>query len=489
MLEGVPSGMLGALTSLVFLIVFIIRFLILKKFVHRSPLIDQAKRQFFSEYGLVLLAGILMVFLDYFILSIPFVNGIVFLIGFIAFGFFIAIDMSLLKERSVIKNALENSNVIKVPQQFYPLTRKFFIVALVTNILVMIIIMLIIGRDLAWLAGMDLSQMNIMMEMTTRAIFKEISLVITILLILVINILYSYSKNLKMLFQTETDVLESVSNGDLSTLVPVATSDEFGVIAAYTNKMIHGLRDRIRILTRLNVAKEVQKNLLPNNAPDFPNLDISGKSLYCEEVGGDYFDYFKFPGNRIGIAVTDSSGHGVGAGLHMTTIRAFLRYGAEDYKGPAQLIRSVNKHLTRDSYETGRFTTVFFVEIDQERKVIKWVRAGHEPALFFTPESGKFQKLLGNGMALGVDADAQINEHEINGWGKGSILVIVSDGLKESRNSQGEMYGEKRIIKIIEQYATQSAKTIEKKLIEDLNNYRKDVPIADDITIVIVKFL
>ena len=233
----------------------------------------------------------------------------------------------------------------------------------------------------------------------------------------------------------------------------------------------------------------MQENLLPNNAPDFPDIDISGTSLYCEEVGGDYFDFFKFSENRIGIVLTDSSGHGVGAGLHMTTIRAFLRYGAEDYKGPTQLIRSVNKHLTRDSYETGRFTTAFFVEIDQEKKVIKWLRAGHEPALFFNPDLGKFQKLLGNGIALGVDADAQFDEHEISGWEKGSILVIVSDGLKESRNSQGEMYGEKRITKAIEQHAAQSAKTIEKNLLEDLNNFKKDVPIADDITIVVVKFL
>ena len=92
-------------------------------------------------------------------------------------------------------------------------------------------------------------------------------------------------------------------------------------------------------------------------------------------------------------------------------------------------------------------------------------------------------------MALGVDAKAQINEHEINGWEKGSILVIVSDGLKESRNPQGEMYGEKRIAKVIKQHAAQSAKTIEKKLMEDLNCFRKDVPLADDVTIVIVKFL
>jgi phosphoserine phosphatase RsbU/P len=489
MLESMPPGMLWALTSLAFVTVFIARFVILKKFVDPSPLIYQAKKQFFSEYALVLLAGIFVIFLNYFLFSVPVANGIVFFIGFISFGFFIAIDMSLQKERSVIKKVIKSSHIIKLPLQFYPLTRKFFFVALVTNLLVMIIIILIIGRDLKWLAGMDVSQMNIMMETITRTIFKEISFVVTILLILVINILYSYSINLKMLFQTETDVLESVSNGDLSKLVPVATSDEFGVIATNTNKMIHGLRDRIRILTRLNVAKEVQENLLPNNAPDFPNMDISGTSLYCEEVGGDYFDYFKFPGNRIGIAVTDSSGHGVGASLHMTTIRAFFRYGAEEYGGPSSLIRSVNKHLTRDNYETGEFTTVFFVEIDQENHVIKWIRCGHEPALFFMPGSGNFKKLVGKGMALGVDADIQIDEHEINGWEKGSILALVSDGLKESRNSQGEMYGEKRITQAIEQHAAQSAKTIEKKLIEDLNHFRKDVPIADDVTIVIAKFL
>lgn len=489
MLEGMPSGMLGAYTSLGFGTVFIIRLFMLKKIVDTSPLIDQSKKQFFSEYALVLLAGMFTILLNYISFSVPFVNGIVFFIGFVSFGFFIAIDMSLKKERRVIETANRDSDIIMIPKLFYPLTRKFFVVALATNLLVMIIIMLIIGRDLAWLAGIDLNRMNLMMEVTTKTIFKEISFVIIILSMQVINILYSYSKNLKMLFQMETGVLESVTNGDLSKLVPVATRDEFSVIATNTNKMIHGLRDRIRILARLNVAKQVQENLLPNTAPDFPNLDISGTSLYCEEVGGDYYDYFKFSENKIGIALTDSSGHGVGAGLHMTTIRAFLRYGAEDYKGATSLICSVNKHLTRDSYETGRFTTVFFVEIDLENQVIKWIRAGHEPALFFIPGSGKFDKLLGKGMALGVDADAQINEHEINGWEKGAVLVIFSDGLKESKNAAGEMYGEKRITTVIEKYAAQSAKTIEKNLIEDLNNFRNSAPMDDDITIVTVKFL
>ncbi len=480
--------MLGASTIIGFIVVFATRFFVVQGVVDSSPLIEQAKRQFFIEYAMVLLAGGVIIVLNYIYFSIPFMNGIVFFIGFISFGFFVAIDMSLEKERQVIEVSSKTPGGVVSAQRFYPLTRKFFIVALVTNVMVMVIIMLMIARDMAWLAGMDLTQMNLMMGTMTTTIFKEILFVIVILLIQVINILYSYSKNLNLLFNLETTVLDSVTNGDLSKLVPVSTRDD-GVIATNTNKMIHGLRDRIRILSRLSVAKEVQKNLLPGKAPDFPGLDLYGSSMYCEEVGGDYYDYFQFPDNKVGIILTDSSGHGVGAGLHMTTIRAFLHYGAREYPGAVQLIEAVNRHLTRDSFETGRFTTAFFVEIDLKTRDMKWIRAGHEPALFFTPSSGKCRKLVGKGMALGVDASAKIYENQLSGIEKGCVLVIYSDGIKESRNGDNQMYGEKRIIDLIEKNAVLSARELEKAIRRDLKNFTGDLPLEDDITLVIVKFL
>ncbi len=481
--------MLGAYIIAGFVVFAIARIFILKLYVDRAALIVQAKKQFLTEYGLVLAIGVFVVLLNRFLAHVPLVNGVVFFIGFISFGFFIAIDMSLEKERNVIESAMKNSHHIMVSQQFYPLTRKFFIVAVATNLMVMVIVMLVVGRDLAWLASVDPSSINLMIGQITRTIFKEILFIVAVLLILVINILYSYSKNLKLLFQTETGVLEQVTNGDLSHLVPVATNDEFGVIASNTNQMIHGLRDRIRMLTRLNMAKEVQETLLPNTAPLMDHLDISGKILYCEEVGGDYFDYFHLAPDTIGIAVTDSSGHGVGAGLHMTTIRAFFRYGVENYQGPVHLLSSVNRHLTRDSYETGRFTTVFFVQIDLPAQTITWVRAGHEPALFYSPGSGKTDRLLGRGMAMGVDPDMPIHPHEINGWETGSILAIYSDGLKEVKNADGDMYGESRIAAVITEFAAASAQTIQEKMIADVNQFRQTMPIEDDITIVIVKLL
>ncbi|MCG8642881.1 MAG: SpoIIE family protein phosphatase [Desulfobacterales bacterium] len=484
-----PPGTLGALTAIGFLTAFIIRHGVVKYLVDSSRLIEQPKKQFFIEYAMVLAAGVITIVLNNIWSSVPFVNGVVFFIGFLAFGFFISIDMSLKRERQVIDRSSGTSGSITATRRFYPLTRKFFIVAVVTNLMVMVIIILIIGKDLAWLAGTDPDQLNLMMGIITKTIFIEISLVIAVLILEVINILYSYSRNLKMLFNLETSVLDRVTNGDLSRLVPVTTRDEFGVIAVDTNKMIHGLRDRIRILSRLSVAKKVQENLLPNQTPDLPDLDVAGSILYCEEVGGDYYDYYQLPGNKIGVILTDSSGHGVGAGLHMTTIRAFLQYGVESYRGPSQLLGSVNRHLTRDSFESGRFTTAFFVEIDPIRRSMKWVRAGHEPALLFTPGSGRCEKLMGKGMALGVKADADIHEYRIENIEKETVLVIYSDGIKESRNTENRMYGEKRIIDLVEQKAILSAKDIEKSLKDDLNSFMGDLPLQDDITLVVIKFL
>lgn len=488
MLESMPSGLLGANTIAGFGLAYLVRWGILKKFVFRADRIFRASRQFYCEYFCVLVAGVLSVLFNYYFYSVPLAAGTSFYVGFLAFGFFVSIDMALERERETIAWAIKEEDNFSEPKRFYSLINKFFLGSVVTILLVMAIIIMIIARDLAWLSGIELDQMGMMLNMITKTIFKEISFVIATLLVLVIMILYSYSKNLKLLFQLETGVLESVTNGDLSKLVPVATSDEFGVIATNTNKMIHGLRDRLRILAGLNVAKEVQENLLPNQPPKFKDLDISGVSLFCEEVGGDYFDYFTLNDNKIGIAVTDSSGHGVGASLHMTTIRAFLRYGAAEYKTATGLLNSVNRHLTRDSYESGRFTTVFFLEINAADKIMKWIRAGHEPALLYDPVTKKCQKLVGEGMALGVDIDYQFQESEIKGWEKGTILSIFSDGLKETRNEHGEMYGEQRIINILETHADRTAMQIEKALTQDLATFRNHEALLDDITMVTIKF-
>ncbi|MFP4389661.1 MAG: PP2C family protein-serine/threonine phosphatase [Desulfococcaceae bacterium] len=308
-----------------------------------------------------------------------------------------------------------------------------------------------------------------------------------VLLILVTNLLLSFSTNLKLLFQTETGVLDRVTRGDLSETVPVATRDEFGVIAGYTNVMIQGLRHRIQLLSALEVAEEVQRNLLPAHPPDWPGMDLSGVSRFCEKVGGDYYDFLELSDGCYGVVVTDAAGHGVGAALHMTTARAFLRFGARDFPGPVKLLTAVNRFLAEDSGETGRFITLFFLIIDPENRRLIWVRAGHDPALLYDPVADEFETLDGQGMALGVMADAEFSAEGRDGWTPGTVVVITTDGVRECRNAEGEMFGNDRLKDAIRTAAGEGADAVQKSILGSLETFAGEIEREDDVTLAVVR--
>ena len=315
----------------------------------------------------------------------------------------------------------------------------------------------------------------------------EVGFIMVVVLAMVVNLIISYSRNLRFLFQNETRILERVTHGDLSKKVPVATNDEFGIIAGHTNSMIDGLRHRTELMTSLKLAEEVQQNLLPQQPPDFAGADIAGTSIYCDETGGDYYDYLKLPGERPGIVVADASGHGVGAAMHMTTVRAFLHYGLRDYQGPGRLLNEVNQYVTRDSSETSRFMSLFFLELDPSAKSLRWVRAGHEPAIMFDPAQDEFRELSGAGVALGVVEDHTYQEYTLEGWRPGTIIIIGTDGVRETRNADGDMFGMNRLRDIISKHAAESAKHIQDTVINTLRSFQNSAPQEDDITLVVIK--
>jgi sigma-B regulation protein RsbU (phosphoserine phosphatase) len=367
------------------------------------------------------------------------------------------------------------------------MTRKFSLIAISATLFVSIIIVLVISRDIAWLSKIE--QNAIAHSQAQKSVMYEIFFIMAVLLAMIVNLIFSYSRNLRLLFDNETGVLEQITRGDLTKIVPVATHDEFGVIAGHTNKMIQGLRHRMKLITALKLAEEVQQNLLPLTAPTHPDLDISGTSIYCDETGGDYYDYYKLPNGRLGVVVADASDHGVGAALHMTTARAFLIFGLQDFTGPARLFDEVNRFLTRDSSETGRFMSIFFLEIDSSAKTLRWVRAGHEPAILFDSSEKIFIELTGKGVAMGIDEDFQFQEYEREGWTSGSIVIVGTDGIRETRNSEGDMFGLFRLQEVVRTHAAESAESIQNAVIEALNTFQGDAPQEDDITLVVIKLL
>jgi sigma-B regulation protein RsbU (phosphoserine phosphatase) len=466
---------------------YVFRRLIEKHFVTSGSYFQQPKRQFLFDFFLSIGTGLLAATIKISWFGIPFAETLSLIFGVMVYGLFIALDMSLARERIVIVGASEHNAPTTPPRRVRSMTKSFVLVAVVTAISVSVVIILVISLDMAWLTQVGTDSDSI--SEAVLGVTYEILFIMAVLLGHGINLIVSYSRNLRLLFKNETRVLEKVSRGDLNYLVPVVTQDEFGLSAGHINNMIEGLRHRIQMIASLKLAEEVQRNLLPSEFPKMPGLDLSGTSVYCDETGGDYYDYLLLPGGRIGIVVADACGHGIDAALFMTTARAFLICGVKDYESPAQLLNEVNRNLCKDSGTTGRFITMFLIEIDVAKRTLRWARAGHDPALLFDPVDAGFHKLGGEGSALGVDADFKTQDFTLTAFNSGTVVVIGTDGIWETRNPSGEIFGTSIIEKIIRKCHSETAATIQSVLIDTVQNFQAGAPQEDDVALMVVKLL
>ena len=133
--------------------------------------------------------------------------------------------------------------------------------------------------------------------------------------------------------------------------------------------------------------------------------------------------------------------------------------------------------------------SMFFLEIATSPKTLRWVRAGHDPALLYDPETSSFQQLGGEGIVLGVTQDYRYRENSRDGWRRGMVLVLGTDGIHETHDSAGHMFGQQRLQQIIREHAHEAAQNIQDAIIAALERFRGDAPQEDDITLVVVKFL
>jgi len=282
---------------------------------------------------------------------------------------------------------------------------------------------------------------------------------------------------------------EQIARGSPLPLLPVTTRDEVGQLTESFNTMAIQLEERIRLKEALDLAMEVQQSLLPQEAPQIVGLDLAGKSLYCDETGGDYFDFLQFfeLAGHLGVVVGDVAGHGIGAALIMATVRSLLRSRVTQPGSLAEVITDVNRLLCLDTAQTASFMTLFFMLADRHNRTIRWVRAGHDPAIVYDAATDTFSELRGNGVALGVEASLSFHEHEYDNWAEGQIIVIGTDGIWEAENAQGERFGKDRLRDIIRWHHTAAAPAIVEHIIEALAEFRGTVPQQDDITLVVIK--
>lgn len=240
----------------------------------------------------------------------------------------------------------------------------------------------------------------------------------------------------------------------------------------------------------LVLAGEVQKSLLPQDKPAVKGLDIAGRNVSCDEIGGDYYDFIwrREAGNGpLGVVVGDISGHGVDSALLMTTARAFLRMRASQPGTSSEIISAMNSHLSKDVLETGRFMTLFYLSLDPDSKSLEWVRAGHDPALLYDPATDSFDELKGSGIALGVMDEVEYRMNRRDGLTNDQIIAVGTDGIWEAFNPQGEMFGKERLRELIRANSDRSASSILNCVYDELKNFTAGRKTEDDITLVIIK--
>jgi PAS domain S-box-containing protein len=240
----------------------------------------------------------------------------------------------------------------------------------------------------------------------------------------------------------------------------------------------------------LSLAAEVQRSLLPQETPKTEGLDVVGRTLSCDEIGGDYFDFLwslDCPQDSFSIVVGDVTGHGVEAALLMATARAFLRMRASQCGSSAEIVTQMNRHLARDVTDSGHFMTLSFLRFDRANRSLRWVTAGHPPAVVYDPGTDRFRELRGQGLPLGVDDQYRYEENLDTDIAAGQVIAIGTDGIWEASDHQRNFYGTERFCEVIRRHAALGARDILEAVYSDIKDFTRGARQEDDITLVVAK--
>ncbi|WP_207260663.1 SpoIIE family protein phosphatase [Desulfovibrio sp. Huiquan2017] len=285
------------------------------------------------------------------------------------------------------------------------------------------------------------------------------------------------------------EVARKLTRGDFGARIDHYTGDERDDLINSINEMGPQLKELMHLNRIMEVAQEVQRLLLPGAEPELDGFDISGGILYCDKTGGDYYDFLKVcPGHEppcLAVVLGDVSGHGVPSALVMATARGQLHTLTDIEMSPHQRVGTINRVLSRDLDGTGRFLTLFYLQLTAGSNRVRWVRAGHDPAIRYNPATDEFGELHGEGLPLGVIEDYTYETNETS-LEEGEVLVMATDGVWEARSATGQMFGKQRMLAIIRENAHKRAEDIRLAMMAAVKSFQGNGQ-EDDIAVVVVK--
>lgn len=282
-------------------------------------------------------------------------------------------------------------------------------------------------------------------------------------------------------FDLESDELNAYSNDDLEVLMLLASQ----VAIIIEKVMLHEqLIEKQRLQTQLEIARQVQLELLPPRDPQLEGFDISAYNFPTEEVSGDYYDWVRTYEDQIGIVIADVSGKGVPAALLMAFLRASLRAASHIGYAPHISMSKVN-YLLWESIERNQFVTAFYGILDATNRTLAYSNAGHNPPLLMDA-AGKARFEERGGVPLGMFRDSRYYEYYAT-IDPGAIIVLYTDGVTEANNPAGEEYGRDRLVEAVRRCRELTAREMIDFLHRDLMEWTDGHGSHDDVTFFIVK--
>ena len=284
----------------------------------------------------------------------------------------------------------------------------------------------------------------------------------------------------------------AIAAGDLEATFNPKGGREFVELSTALSAMTSGLQDRYEMQNAMEIAMEVQQNLLPSRAPSNERLDIAAANVYSDETGGDYYDFPEqgtLAGTEAGstlAVIGDVTGHGIGAALIMATARSAIRTRLRHADGFGRLLDDVNAVLVED-VPAGRFMTLLLLLISPDGSGFRWASAGHDPPIIYDPTEDRFREPEGGNVPLGIVEGEEFEELQETLPGPGSIILAATDGVWETVDSSGDFFGKDRLRDVIRANRARTADEIAKAVVQAADDFRGHDRPADDVTIVVVK--
>ncbi len=242
--------------------------------------------------------------------------------------------------------------------------------------------------------------------------------------------------------------------------------------------------DRHRLEREFQLAREIQQTFLPSEIPATPGWEMDVRWDTARQVGGDFYDYFLLPDDRLAFVIADVSNKGLAASLYMSVTRTLIRAAALESSSPAKTLERVNDLLLMNS-ERGLFVTTFYGILDLEHGELTFTNAGHNPPFLIRAEQGAVKQLDKGGIALGALDNITLSQNNLV-IDPGDCLVLYTDGVTEAFNDKDQMYGDDRLIGVLQSVIGRKAKKILKRIEEDLSDFRGDAPLSDDTTMLAI---